>query len=395
MNRHQTIVLLVMFTTGCTAPRSFIPQRIEEETAQERIQLSRMQSVPQLQVDALSVYGRMIEYFVNPDEMILMEKTSETQQTVAHCFSAALSFKPGNTALLSAYSGNRIELERLNRELGLLMADAGEGIETICITGYASPDGTTERNEELAAGRALHFSNYLSRKLAIPRQKITVGTCQEDWEGLQRLTKDAHKPYAAEVAAILTQNTEPDARRKALKALDKGRVWKDMEQTLFARLRRMELEVSCLVREPIPEDENSGGKNAIDLNRLLALFNNRPEQLSLDELLMVGQVFRPGTEQFREVYEQAAYRFPDCVSAQLNAGAAALAAADIEAARFFLGRIENDPCAWIDLGILSLMEGDMGGAADWFRKALPVRPILARTNLELLKRMETSRLKGN
>ena len=81
--------------------------------------MSRMQSVPQLQVDALSVYGRMIEYFVNPDEMILMEKTSETLQTVAQCLSAALSFKPGNTELLSAYSGNRIEAGTSESRTGL------------------------------------------------------------------------------------------------------------------------------------------------------------------------------------------------------------------------------------------------------------------------------------
>jgi len=105
----------------------------------------------------------------------------------------------------------------------------------------------------------------------------------------------------------------------------------------------------------------------------------------LDELQTIALVFRPGTEQFREVYEQAAYRFPDCAAAQLNAGAAALAAEDTEAARFFLSRVENDPRAWINLGVLSLMEHDAESASGWFRKALPYKPVLARRNLQLLK----------
>lgn len=394
MNKHQTIVLLILFTTGCTTPRSFIPETAVEELSQKRVPLSRMQSVAQLQVDATSVYGQMIEYAVNPEETTLAEKSSGTQQAVSRRLGAALSFKPGSMELLPAYSGNRMELERLHRELAALMADAGDGVQTIRITGYASPDGTTACNEELAVGRALRFSNYLSLKLGIPRQKITLDTCREDWEGLKLLTAETQKPYAAQVAAVLAQTVDPDARRKALKALDKGRVWKDMEQTLFARLRRMELEVGCVVREPAQVTADVNRKNVADLNRLLTLFNSRPEELSLDELLAVGQVFRPGTEQFREVYEEAAYRFPDCIPAQLNAGAAALATEDTEAARFFLGRIENDPCAWIDLGVLSLMEGDAAGAAGWFRKALPVKPVLARTNLQLLKMMETTRTMG-
>ena len=161
-----------------------------------------------------------------------------------------------------------------------------------------------------------------------------------------------------------------------------------MEQTLFVRLRRMELEVVCRSQEPIAvSEEETVPANTSDLNRLLALFNSRPEQLTLDELLAIAPVFRPGTEQYREVYELAAYRFPDCIPAQLNAGAAALAATDTEAARFFLERVQNDPRAWINLGVLSLMEHDTAGAADWFRKAMPVKPVQARLNLQLLKTM--------
>ena len=70
--------------------------------------------------------------------------------------------------------------------------------------------------------------------------------------------------------------------------------------------------------------------------------------------------------------------------AQLNAGSAALAAGDTESARFFLKRVEGNEHAWINLGVLALMENDPETAAGWFRKALPVKPGLARKNLELM-----------
>ena len=386
MNKHQAIALLVVLTTGCSAPRSFMAETGGEETQQKYQSLSRMQSVAQLQVDAASVYGQMIEYYLNGEETTGVLKAVPAMQTVSRQLDAVLSFKAGSTELLPAYSGNRAELERITRELSILMADAGSELQAVRITGYASPDGTTARNEELATGRALRFSSYLSGKLSLPRQKIAVAPCVEDWEGLGRLVAEAKKPYAAQVASVLAGNSQPDARRKALKAIDKGRAWKDMEQTLFVRLRRMELEVVCLSQEPVAvsEAETAPAKTS-DLNRLLALFNSRPEQLTLDELLAIAPVFRPGTEQYREVYELAAYRFPDCIPAQLNAGAAALAATDTEAARFFLERVQNDPRAWINLGVLALMEHDTAGAADWFRKAMPQKPVQARLNLQLLK----------
>lgn len=388
MNKHQAMALLIVLTTGCSAPRSFMAETDGEETQQKHQPLSRTQSVVQLQVDAASVYGQMIEYYLNGEETTGVLKAAPAMQTVSRHLDAVLSFKPGSTELLPAYSGNRAELERITRELSVLTTDTGCESPTVRITGYASPDGTTARNEELATGRALRFSSYLSGKLSFPRQKITVAPCVEDWEGLGRLVAEDQKPYAAQVATVLSKNSHPDARRKALKAIDKGRAWKDMEQTLFVRLRRMELEVVCRSQEPIAvSEEETVPANTSDLNRLLALFNSRPEQLTLDELLAIAPVFRPGTEQYREVYELAAYRFPDCIPAQLNAGAAALAATDTEAARFFLERVQNDPRAWINLGVLSLMEHDTAGAADWFRKAMPVKPVQARLNLQLLKTM--------
>lgn len=383
MNKHQAIALLVVLTTGCSAPRSFMAETGGEEAQQKYQSLSRTQSVAQLQVDAASVYRQMIEYYLNGEETTGVLNAAPAMQTVLRHLDAVLSFKPGSTELLPAYSGNRAELERIFRELSILTADASSELQVVRITGYASPDGSSHWNEELAVGRALHFRNYLSRKQGIPEQKIIVEQCVEDWDGLVRLTAESGKTYASEVARAVTGTTDPDARRKALKAIGKGRAWKDMEQTLFAPLRRMELEVVFETKEPMIACETE--RPSVDFGRLLVRFNRHPEVLSQEELLAIAPAFRPGTEQYREVYEQAAYRFPDCAEAQLNAGGAALAAGDTESARFFLKRVEGNQHAWINLGVLALMENDPEAAVGWFRRALPVKPGLARKNLELIR----------
>ncbi|WP_075557191.1 hypothetical protein [Parabacteroides timonensis] len=73
-----------------------------------------------------------------------------------------------------------------------------------------------------------------------------------------------------------------------------------------------------------------------DLDELVARVYSSPKTLSIEELLQVASLYRPGTEQYREVYELAAYRFSDCRVAQLNAMASSLAMGDREAARYFL-----------------------------------------------------------
>lgn len=95
-------------------------------------------------------------------------------------------------------------------------------------------------------------------------------------------------------------------------------------------------------------------------------------------------MYRPGTDQYREVYEIAAYTYPSCAVAQLNAAAAALSQGDKEAARYFFNQIEADQRAYNNLGVLSLMDGDKEAAATYFRKYLPQNPRLVRENLRLL-----------
>lgn len=213
-----------------------------------------------------------------------------------------------------------------------------------------------------------------------------VDQCSEDWDGLNRLAREAGKPYASQVASVLARTSDPDSRRKALKALGGGKVWKDMEKSLFAGLRRMQLTVEY-DRAVLSSGTGVSAASTADVLSLVTAFNERPETLGCDELASLAEVYRPGTEQYREVYEVAAYRFPDCALAQLNAGAAAIENGDVEAARFFLDRVQDDSRSWINLGVLCLLEDNNEEAVNWFRKAMPVRPAKARKNMEWVKQL--------
>ena len=151
-----------------------------------------------------------------------------------------------------------------------------------------------------------------------------------------------------------------------------------MEKTFFARLRRIELTVTG--ETPAAKVIEQG---ATELDELATRVYTAPKTLSQEELLRIAAIYRPGTEQYREVYELMAFCFPDCKVAQLNAMAAALSMGDKESARIFGQRCADDPRSYISQGVLLLMDGDANSACDYFRKAMPENPRQARENLKV------------
>lgn len=382
------VAALAVLTGGCSAVHTASREN-RDTIADKQVSLVREQTVAQVRVDAETVYRQMIEFFQVPEKSDTASVPEEIIRSEVRRLDASLSFKPGSVELTASYGQNSKELAGLCNDLNALLADRNVTLQSVEVTGYSSPDGNTSKNEELATGRALRLCRYLGKEMRLPENIFVVRQSQEDWDGLKRAVSEARKPYAMRVMALLDSLSQPDARRKALGSLDKGKVWKDMENTLFAGLRRIQVNVVYQLTETglVDSEENA---TCIDFAHLLTAFQKEPERLTLDELLRVALAFRPGTEQYREVYELAAYRFPDCEIAQLNAGAAALSMADTVATRYFLDRVKNNPKAWINLGILSLMENDPASATDWFKKAMPERPRQARLCLGIL-----DGLKGN
>ena len=157
---------------------------------------------------------------------------------------------------------------------------------------------------------------------------------------------------------------------KQLMDLEGGTPYREMMRRYFPKLRRIEVVVQYDVRK-------------VEGDEAAKLIYTHPDLLSLEEIYAVARYYRPGTEQYREVYEIAAFHFPDDVVANVNAASAVMLTGDLTSAWDYLRKVEADPRAWNNLGVLTLMEGDPSGAAVWFRKAVGVEPRKARKNLEI------------
>ena len=104
---------------------------------------------------------------------------------------------------------------------------------------------------------------------------------------------------------------------------------------------------------PIHRFPNNFQLSPVEGDEAAKLIYTHPDLLSLEEIYAVARYYRPGTEQYREVYEIAAFHFPDDVVANVNAASAVMLTGDLTSAWDYLRKVEADPRAWNNLGVLT------------------------------------------
>ena len=311
--------------------------------------------------------------------MVNFLKPDNRQQNKARMESATLYFDYplGKDDIYPDYKNNRTEINKIDAILHPLVSEGYADIERIRIRGYASPDGDYKVNEQLAANRSRLFAGYVREAYGLPASLFDVSSVAEDWKGLKELLGQSRPPYEHAVLTIINRYGIFNGREKHLMELQGGTPYKEMLRSYFPRLRRIEVVVEYRIR-------------SLGAGEAAEMIYTHPDLLSLGEMYDVARYYRPGTDQYREVYEIAAFHFPDDVVANVNAAAAVMLTGDLQSAWNYLSKVEADPRAWNNLGVLTLMEGDPSGAAVWFRKAVGVEPQKARHNLEIAEAMTSS-----
>ena len=148
-----------------------------------------------------------------------------------------IHFKNLSSALDINYMDNARMLAIIDRTLSdLSIADR---VDYITITGSASPDGFTERNERMASERASAIKNHIAWKHPhINKDRIFTLSAGEDWDGLrQMIENDFSTPARSEAIKIIRSSQSSDSKRKQLQALSSGRTYRYLSENMFPSLR--------------------------------------------------------------------------------------------------------------------------------------------------------------
>lgn len=158
-----------------------------------------------------------------------------------------VDFRLNSMVIDPSYSDNAARMQELVEFLRSLRQDSTTRIVEVFFCGAASPEGSYQLNRKLAKGRLEAFEKFVRKEVSIPDSLITRDDSYIPWEYLKSQIEDSNLPRKDEVMAILEEearlvdyqqpNMQIDNRIVKLMALDNGKVWKQIYNQFFGRMR--------------------------------------------------------------------------------------------------------------------------------------------------------------
>ena len=125
-----------------------------------------------------------------------------------------------------------------------LLNDPTKEIMQIYVCGSSSPDGQYEENVKLAQARTDATAKYLTDVLDIPPYMVYKESLKEDWDRLYEMVSKSDTPYKYSIMTVI-KSMDQNERKKALREMDGGKVWKMLEEEFFPKLRCVRIAVFC------------------------------------------------------------------------------------------------------------------------------------------------------
>lgn len=146
-------------------------------------------------------------------------------------------FRVAKTDLNLEEFGNAESMGMIINAISSIMADRKSQINSIEITGFASPEGSRKLNEELGIGRANSLMEYLKNAgFGLEDEDFSLRSGDENWQGLAELLEASDKPYREEALHII-RNTSGAERKAELRKLGGGQPYRDMLESIYPQLR--------------------------------------------------------------------------------------------------------------------------------------------------------------
>lgn len=259
------------------------------------------------------------------------------------------------------------EMKNINDFIKKNLSNPFYQFKGISVSAYASPDGETDKNENLAKDRANSGSAALMKEFQKNKDKnITFGktkdqfrvvTTKEDWEGFKSLMEKSTIADKDLILRVLTMYSDPDQRRKEIKNLSK--TYTELADKVLPKLRRAEITVNV--------DKKSRNDNQIS-----ALAVSNPDSLSVEELLYAGTLTKDINTQ-AQIYRNAESKYGSDWRTSNNLGCVLLMQNKVSEAADAFKRAEkaapSEPAVANNLGIIESKNGNRAEAIELYTKA--------------------------
>lgn len=262
---------------------------------------------------------------------------------------------------------NSEEMKAFKNFIATSLNSPSYSFKGISVSAYASPDGETDKNENLAKDRANSGSAAIMAEFKKDKNKdnnfgktkdqYIIATTREDWEGFKQLMEESTMADKDLILRVLTMYSDADQRRKEIKNLSKTYV--ELAEKVLPRLRRAEITLNI--------DKNSRTDEQISK---LAVSN--PDSLSVEELLYAATLTNDVNTKV-QIYAAAEKQYGSDWRTSNNYGCALLMQNKVSEAAEAFKRAEkagsNQAAVQNNLGVIESKNGNRLAAEEFYKKA--------------------------
>lgn len=239
-------------------------------------------------------------------------------------------------------------------------------IENVEVAAYASPDGSTGFNTQLAEKREGSAKRFVDQQLRKEKIKTAVDTryTAEDWEGFRELVAKSRIEDKEVILRVLSMYKDPEEREQQIKNLAVG--FRELATEVLPALRRARLTVNYQVIGRTDEE-------------ILTQYAADAAQLSVEELLYAATLTKDVAKQ-KEIYLRTTQLYPKDYRAYNNLGCLAFAqsgnSADewTAASRYFIKAAACHPAPEVkaNMALIALGDTDDKAAEKYLSEATTV-----------------------
>jgi hypothetical protein len=237
-------------------------------------------------------------------------------------------FKVSKAEIDSSVFDNEKTFGKILNAVDKIFANPHFKIEKIEIAGYASPEGRRNFNKWLGENRAKALIDYIIThrpQYKLGKRHFRIRNGEENWPGLRRHLLESSIAQKDQVVEIIDSNMTDEMKKTAIKAIDKGAVWKKMLDEVYPHLR-------CA--------------------RYLAVFFESTDDHAMDYIHEGMRLIQVG--EYEQAYQQ-------------------------------LLHAQDDMRAYNSLGVSLMMQGRFEDAMPWFEKAVDMNSAAAKKNMAAIQ----------
>ncbi len=285
-----------------------------------------------------------------------------------------LKFKFRENKVDYDFADNKQELKKVADAIALTNEDERNSITKITVDGYTCLLGLVKKNEMLSEERAKSAAELLIEKCNLPNNIVSYKGYGEDWKTVESWVKHSNFKEKEEVLSIIEDFNDLQVREVMIRQISNGAVYKKMQSEIFESMRR----VDCNIYYQQTSRNDS---------EITEIYNNSPQELSEEELIIVAKKYEKGSEEYSKAIEVIAKKYQKNDIANINAAANAISKGDRISAADYLLKVENKNAEyWNNMAILSFMNNDKETASVCLQKAIDEGSTEASENILELKK---------